>query len=203
MASIFEAAVADRLIAASPCARIAVPERTDTEVVPQGVGQVAELAAAVPLRYRALIVFAAGTGLRQGECFGLSLDRLDFLRRRIRVDRQLTAARGGVPTFGPPKSKAGFRTVPMPDTVATTLAEHLARYGTGPVDPDFTNTAGRPLRRNTAGDMWHRASTPRRHRILRRTVVDGTALTATYLCEPVSSRRSPSRRLAPRPSPVP
>jgi len=158
VASIFKAAVADRLIAASPCARIALPKRTDTEVVPLEVGQVAELAAAVPLCCRALIVFAAGTGLRQGECFGLSLDRLDFLRRTIRVDRQLTAARGGVPTFGPPKSKAGFRTVPMPDTVATTLAEHLARYGTGPVDLVFTNTAGRPLRRNTAGDMWHRAA---------------------------------------------
>ncbi len=109
VASIFKAAVADRLIAASPCVRIALPKRTDTELVPLGVGQVADPTAAVPLGYRALIVFAAGTGLRQGECFGLSLDRVDFLRRTIRVDRLLTAAKGGVPTLRPPKSKAGVR----------------------------------------------------------------------------------------------
>jgi hypothetical protein len=55
-------------------------------------------------------------GLRQGECFGLTVDRVDFLRRHVRVDRQLISALGGVPAFGPPKSKAGFRTVPMPGT---------------------------------------------------------------------------------------
>jgi hypothetical protein len=33
-----------------------------------------------------------------------------------------------VPEFGPPKSKAGFRTVPLPDVVSTVLAEHVARY---------------------------------------------------------------------------
>jgi hypothetical protein len=27
--------------------------------------------------------------MRQGECFGLALDRIDFLRRTVRVDRQL------------------------------------------------------------------------------------------------------------------
>jgi len=30
-----------------------------------------------------LIVFAAGMGLRQGECFGLTVDRVDFLRRQV------------------------------------------------------------------------------------------------------------------------
>jgi hypothetical protein len=47
---------------------------------------------------------------------------------------------------------------PMPEVVCTTLAEHLARYGPGPAGLVFTNTFGRPLRRNTVGDMWHRAA---------------------------------------------
>ena len=34
-----------------------------------------------PERYQALVVLGAGTGMRQGECFGLILDRIDFLRR--------------------------------------------------------------------------------------------------------------------------
>ena len=100
------------------------------------------LAAAVPDRYRALIVFAAGMGLRQGECFGLTVDRVDFLRRRVRVDRQLLAAPWGVPEFGPPKSKAGFRTVPMPDVVGAALAAHLARYRPGQYGLIFTSRPG-------------------------------------------------------------
>jgi integrase len=103
-------------------------------------------------------VLAAGTGLRQGECFGLSVDRVDFLHHQVRVNRQLLGAKGGVPEFGPPKSKAGFRNVPLPDVVSTVLAEHLARYRRGSSDLIFTSSYGTPLRRNTAGEMWHRAA---------------------------------------------
>jgi len=46
------------------------------------------LAEAVPKRYHAMVILAAGTGLRQGEIFGLTLDRVDFLRRSARVDRR-------------------------------------------------------------------------------------------------------------------
>ena len=37
---------------------------------------------AVPERYQALVVLAAGTGMRQGECFGLTVDRVDFCAGR-------------------------------------------------------------------------------------------------------------------------
>ena len=157
VATIFKAAVGDRLIAASPCIRIALPKHNDAEIVPLSVCEVEALAAAVPDRYRALIVFAAGMGLRQGECFGLSVDRVDFLRRQVRVDRQVIDARAGVPEFGPPKSKASFRTIPMPDVVGSALAAHLARYQPGKYGLVFTNSVNNPLRRNTAGEMWHRA----------------------------------------------
>ena len=159
VSTIFKAAVGDRLIAASPCVRIALPKRADIEVVPLSVSDVEALVAAVPERYRALIVFAAGMGLRQGECFGLTVDRVDFLRRQVRVDRQVVRVRGGVPEFGPPKSRAGFRSVPMPQVVCTALAEHLARYGTGPCGVVFTNSIGNPLWRNAVNEMWHRAGT--------------------------------------------
>ena len=42
--------------------------------------------------------------------------------------------------------------------MSTVLAEHLARYPTGPSDLIFTSSYGTPLRRNTAGEMWHRAA---------------------------------------------
>ncbi|MHA6618925.1 site-specific integrase [Pseudonocardia sp. DLS-67] len=89
------------------------------------------LADAVPDRYRALVVLAAGTGLRQGECFGLTVDRIDFLRRTLEVDRQLIGSDGGKPVFGPPKTAASVRTVPLPTVVVQALAEHVRVHGTG------------------------------------------------------------------------
>jgi integrase len=158
VATIFKAAVGDRLIASSPCVRINLPKDDRGEVTPLEVEAVEALAEAVPARYRALIVFAAGTGLRQGECFGLTVDRVDFLRRHVRVDRQLVAVTAGTPEFGPPKSQAGFRTVPMPGVVTEALAAHLATFGPGPENLVFTNSRGGPLRRNRVGEVWHRAA---------------------------------------------
>jgi integrase len=135
-----------------------LPKKNAAELVPLSVDEVERLAVAMPERYRALIVFDAGMGLRQGECFGLTVDRVDFLRRQVRVDRHLSSARGGIPAFGPPKSQAGFRTVPMPAVVTDALSAHLARFETGPSGLVFTNKFGRPLQRSALGTAWHRAA---------------------------------------------
>ena len=122
VATIFKSAVADRLIPASPCLRITLPKKTRAEIIPLSIEQVTTLADSMPRCYRALVLFSAGTGMRQGECFGLTVDRIDFLRRTVRVDRQLVGAVGGLPEFGPPKSEASQRTVPLPTTVVALLA---------------------------------------------------------------------------------
>jgi integrase len=158
ISAIFKAAVNDRLIPSSPCVNITLPKKDRPRIVPLTVEQVEALTNAVPAKYRALITFGAGMGLRQGECFGLSLDRIDFLRRQVRVDRQLISVSAGVPEFGVPKSTAGRRSVPIPAMVNETLAAHIAQHGVGAEGLVFTNTLAKPLRRNTAGDMWHRAT---------------------------------------------
>ena len=158
VATIFKAAVGDRLIAVSPCDRIARPKRPRHEIAPLEVEPVERLVVAMPARHRALIVFAAGTGLRQGECFGLTVDRVDFLRGQVRVDRQLVGVADFRPVFGPPKSAAGFRTVPLPSTVTDALAAHLGRHRPGRDGLVFTNRFGEPLRRSAFGEAWHRAA---------------------------------------------
>ena len=158
VATIFKSAVADRLIPASPCLRITLPKKTRAEIIPLSIEQVTTLADSMPRCYRALVLFSAGTGMRQGECFGLTVDRIDFLRRTVRVDRQLVGAVGGLPEFGPPKSEASQRTVPLPTTVVALLAAHLAEHREGPQRLVFTNTEQRPLRRNTFNTAWHRAA---------------------------------------------
>ena len=157
-AAILNAAVDDRLITRSPCIGVRLPRQARRPVDPPTVEQIEALIDAMPDRYRALVVLAAGTGLRQDECFGLTVDRVDFLRRTIKVDRQLVLAATGSPQFGPPK-EASVRTVPLPSVVATALAAHLERWPVGADRLIFTNASGDPIRRNRFGEIWRAAIT--------------------------------------------
>ena len=115
VSAVFRAAARDRLIARTPCEGITLPRQDrDHKIVPLEVSQVAAVAELMPERWRALVWVAAGTGLRQGEVLGLTIDRVDFLRRQVKVDRQMMTPGAGVPTFAPPKTKASYRTVPLP-----------------------------------------------------------------------------------------
>lgn len=125
---VMRAAVADRIIGVSPCERIALPKSPPREVVPLPHEAVAALVAAVPERFRALMLAAAGTGLRQGELFGLRRDRVDFLRRQIVVDAQLVLLARRAPYLAPPKTNAGYRTIPLPDSVLAALAKHFEQF---------------------------------------------------------------------------
>jgi len=158
LAAIFAAAVDDRLIAASPCGRkVKLPRREEGQVVPLPVAAVRSLVDAMPARYRALVVMAAGTGLRQGECFGVTLDRVDFLRRQVTVDRQLLLLPGAPPRLAPPKTDASRRTVPLPGIVVDGLARHLSAFPAGPEGLVFTAADGAGVRRNRFGEVWRRA----------------------------------------------
>ena len=164
-ASVFTSAVADGLIARSPCVNAKLPRRERRLVVPLETDEVLAIASAATPRYRAAFLVAAGTGLRQGELFGLTLDHVDFPRRRLHVEQQLITL-NGTPSFGPPKTVASRRTIPMPDVV---LHELVAQARDFP-DPDaarrllFTSRVGGPVRRNTASDIWHRATDRAGHR---------------------------------------
>ncbi len=85
---VMSGAVDDRLIASSPCQRIALPGHTQAEVVPPTPEQVKALADAISPRYRGAIVTLAGSGLRIGELLGLRKGDVDFLRGSVRVERQ-------------------------------------------------------------------------------------------------------------------
>jgi integrase len=159
VATVFKAAVRDRLIVRSPCEGIALPKaERDTRVVPLEVDQVVAVAGAMPERWRSAVWLAAGTGLRQGEVLGLTVDRVDFLRRTVRVDRQLVTAGRGAPELGPPKTKASYRDVPLPDSVALDLAEHLRKFPPGGDGLIFTAKDGRPVRRQRIADAWRAAA---------------------------------------------
>jgi len=158
VAAVFKAAARDRVISRSPCEGITLPKQErDDHVIPLTVDQVHAVAQLLPERWQAAVWLGAGTGLRQGEVLGLTVDRVDFLRRSVRVDRQLVTPNRGAPRLSPPKTKASYRTVPLPDSTGYLLAEHIRRFL--PTDDlIFTMEDGRLIRRSRMGEAWRRAA---------------------------------------------
>ncbi len=159
VAAIFKAAVRDRKLPSSPCDGIKLPKREPRQIVALTTPAVLALTASVPPRYAGLITLAAGTGLRQGEAFGLTLDRVDFLRRTLTVDRQLILLAGQQPQHGPPKTRASYRSVPLPQVVLEALAEHLRQFPVGGDGLVFTTDSGGPLSRTRfSASVWRPAT---------------------------------------------
>jgi integrase len=115
------------------------------------------LADTVPERYRAAVLVGAATGLRPGELFGLTLDRVDFLRRSVKVDQQLARIPGQetAVALGPLKTASSYRAVPLAGAAADVLAVHLTRW---PVDAEpplvFTNERGGPVQQHPFAVVW-------------------------------------------------
>ncbi len=150
VSSIFNAAVDDGLITTNPCraGSVKLPKRDQRKIEPWTIEQVEAVLAALPDRYRAVGVVAAGCGLRQGEVFGLGVRDVDFLRRQLHVEQQVKLLVGHV-LLAPPKG-GKTRTVPLPGAVGTELAEHLRRWpakGDGLV---FTSREGKPSTATTS-----------------------------------------------------
>lgn len=157
MSGIFKSAVRDRRIASSPFEGTRLPKVERARVAPLATELVYAIAGAVPDRYRVLVILAASTGVRQGEALGLTVDRVNFLRRTLIVDRQLVLLPGGEPYLAPPKTEASMRVIPLPRVAVEALAGHLAAFPAGQDELVFTNDRGRPIRRTAFSAIWRSA----------------------------------------------
>ncbi len=157
VAMVFAEAVEDRLIPQSPCRRIplpAVPSRRLPVFTPEQVQ--ALLTAARPLHHAALFT-AFGTGLRQAELLGLTVDNVDLASGRVHVVQQLiTPPSGGQPALTRElKTPTSRRSVPLPPVVTAALAQHLDEHGVGQGGLLFRNPRDLAWRRGAFNDsVW-------------------------------------------------
>jgi integrase len=95
--------------------------------------------------------------LRWGELAGLWRKDIDLANGTVRIERQLTEMPGGGYAFGPPKSEAGIRTVPIPDLIIPRIRWHLASFTDVKDDAlVFTSPTGSPMRgSNFIRRVWH------------------------------------------------
>lgn len=156
LAMIFRAAVHDGLLPRSPMppakggtGRVVDPDQLLT------LAQVLAWDAKLPEHARGMAVIAAQTGLRQGELLGLQVCDVDFLGRTIRVSQQLVGNR----VYGPPKTRAGERTVPLPRLAQEALAAHIAAYPSPDGEPIFLTHRGNRWSRSGFQGAWSTAAT--------------------------------------------
>lgn len=153
LGTLFEAAVQDGFVAKNPVRGAKRPRVDTTPAVPYTAEELARLREAAPPWFRVAVTLGASCGLRQAEAAGLTADRIDFLGRRLTVDRQLVTPSAGEPTLGPPKTQRSYRTVPLADVALEDLASHLEQHGTGK-DGLVLHEDGQPVRRQRVGQVW-------------------------------------------------
>lgn len=163
--SVFRAAVRDRIVVASPCVDVKLPRSSGRLDNVMSTPQVLALADAftpdhlrkrnVHGRYRALVLVGAGTGLRPGELFGLTLSAVNFLRRTLSVERQIVRVTGGVELTDMLKTDKSRRTVPLAQVVVDVLAAHLAQWpATNRQGLIFTNQRDEPIQQYPFSQAW-------------------------------------------------
>jgi integrase len=157
LSALFSAAVEDGRLASNPVSGARLPQVVNAPLVPLTSDEVRRFAAGGPDHARAAVLVAAGTGLRQGELFGLTVDRIDFLRRELRVDRQLWTPKRGPAVLAPPKTSNSYRTVAISGLVAAGLSAHLATFGARPDGLVFHTPPGGMVVRAQASAYARRA----------------------------------------------
>jgi integrase len=158
LSTILSAAVDDGLLARNPCESRSVraAKVEQNKVVPWTADQVAAVVDAHPERYQAVPIVAAGCGLRQGEVFGLRVEDVDFLRRKVLVRQQVKLVKSR-PVIAPPKG-GKTREVPLPDAVAEAISEQVRRFPSGESGLVFVTREHKPLVRTYYNPhIWKKA----------------------------------------------
>jgi integrase len=157
LAAMLTAAVEDQRIPRNPAKGAQVPFPTAPPFRPLEPTEIQALSRVLAPHVRTAAIVATGTGLRQGELFGLSHDRLDRRRQELVVDRQLWTPATGSPVLKAPKSRRSFRTIAVTERLLEVIDRHTEAYGTGEHRLLF-HIEGRPVKRAVAATYMRRAS---------------------------------------------
>jgi len=120
LAQIMEDAVHDGIIAKSPCSRRTSPPAGKQRAYVATTKQVWAVHDAFPPRLRVAILLGAFAGLRVGEACGLRPQDVDFEANMIRPTVQYPEA--------PLKTDISQTAIPVPASLMTELAAHMARW---------------------------------------------------------------------------
>ncbi|WP_028657091.1 tyrosine-type recombinase/integrase [Nocardioides sp. J54] len=157
----FRAAVRDKVIREAPSEGVALPKVAKVEVtmmIPTAE-QVARARDTCPdPAFVGFVAVCAYAGLRLGEAAGLQVGDVDFLRREIRVRRQVQGQTRATTKVVPPKAGSA-RTIPVADELIELLSRHVGEVGVWG-EEGWLFGVGVLLNRNSAGHLWRQTREP-------------------------------------------
>ncbi|MGH9213811.1 MAG: tyrosine-type recombinase/integrase [Acidimicrobiales bacterium] len=146
------------LIRRNPCRIKGAGTEPAAEREPPTMVDVFALADAIGGRWKSLVLVAAFCALRWGELVALRRRHLDTRTMTLRVELSTSELAGHL-VDGPPKSKAGRRTVRLPEPLALDLRRHLREWSQPGRDGRvFTSPKGGTLRRSNFNRQWKEAT---------------------------------------------
>jgi integrase len=152
-------AVRSGLLAQNPTRGLSLPQIPHKEPTFLDPEEVDRLASAIAKPYGTFVLVGAYAGLRHGELAALRVERVGVAASNIDVVETRTLGSDGAPTFGPPKSRAGRRTVPVPSFVIDELGDDILARGLEPGDLVWTSALGSPLSEgNFRSRVWRPAT---------------------------------------------
>lgn len=154
LTSILRQARLDGLLAGNPAEGVRLPPKPGERIRPLSDEQVTALLEAVSAPLRGMVLLGAASGLRPSELAGLTWDRV--IGTRLRIDRQLTSTSPATPRWGPPKTRAGVRTVGVGQGVIEELQRHRLEHGEGPEGLLFVAPRGGVWTRGRLSETWRR-----------------------------------------------
>jgi integrase len=156
--AIFTTAVDDRLVRRNPCRVEGGGREESPERGTLSLPVVFEIAEAIPVRYRVLVLLATFAGLRWGELIALRRHNIDLEACEIRIVETTAQLDTGTLLPETPKSRAGRRTVDFPAELVPEVRWHLERFAEpGERGLLFVGPQGARLRRSNFGRVWVRA----------------------------------------------
>lgn len=153
--SAFKGAVANRVIVLDPSDNIKLPRERRPEVA-MTIPTTAQVAAALdvaPEWFRAYIGVCAFAGLRLGEASGLQVGDIDFLRRTLKVSRQVQGENRKKAEVVAPKH-GSERVVYIPARLTEMIAQHVEQVGVHGEEGWLFSTGGHLWNRGMAGYYW-------------------------------------------------
>lgn len=151
-------AVSDELIARSPCRLEGAGKESAPERPIATLAELDQLVAAMPERFKGIVLLACWCHLRKAEICALRRRDVDPMRSTVVVAQTLQQLQDGTLVIKEPKTPAGRRTVVIPPHVLPAITEHLDRFtGADPAALVFTGERGGPVRPHVLQKHWARA----------------------------------------------
>lgn len=123
--TIMATAVQEELLEVSPCRMPGAGAAKRAKMIrPATLDELTTIAAAMPPKYRLMVLLASWCALRYGELAELRRSDVDLSAGLLRVRRAVTWA-DGVPVVGTPTSEAGARNVHIPPHLVDLVREHI------------------------------------------------------------------------------